>query len=190
MILNPTQIGLAILRRAGPPVGMVCGPITTGGLGSWQANMERFANYIRSASCGGSKIFNQLVFENGLWRIRKYHGRSDDRLLQEFYQPLFEFGTMKTLHFIPGWPTSYGTRWEHNQALELGLEIKYLALREVYYFMNSKVLLSVRFRRSSLVVDGHRANSETLFETPFLSSIRRDRFSGVDSGAPRKDSAL
>ena len=121
------DVGLRILTRAGPPVTMVCGPITTGGLGYWKANMERFARCIRTVSGNGFWVFNQLVFEDTLWRIRKYNGKSDDTLLQEFYLPLFQSGIMKSLHFISGWPTSYGTRWEHKQALKLGLEIKYLA---------------------------------------------------------------
>lgn len=120
------DVGLEILKRAGSPVVMVCGPITTGGLGDWRANMKRFAQYIKIVSDEGFTVFNQLVFEDGLWRVRKYNGKSDDILLREFYLPLFQSGIIEALHFIPGWLTSYGTRWEHNQALELGLEIRYL----------------------------------------------------------------
>ncbi len=47
-------------------------------------------------------------------------------LLTDFYQPLFETGLIKILYFLPDWQSSVGARWEHDQALKLGIEIVYL----------------------------------------------------------------
>ena len=126
------QIALAVLRkmdRAVTPVsiGQACGPITSGGLGSIEANLKRFEWRVKKLQSRGLHIFDQLPFEGHMFRIWDANGRNDDKtLLEDFYSPIFESGLIKTLHFIPGWPGSNGSMWEHRQAVRLGIKIDYL----------------------------------------------------------------
>jgi hypothetical protein len=121
------KIAFATIKRARGPVIMVCGPITTGGLGSIKKNVTAFKNAIRRVSSSGKNVFSQMPFEPHMWRIMKtpyYKGRL--HLLKTFYLPIFESGMLVELHFMRRSKTSYGARWEHAQALRLGIRIIYL----------------------------------------------------------------
>lgn len=107
-------------------LGMVCGPISTGGLGTIEANLGRFALAIDGLQARGYHVFSQMPYETALHRIRDAavgHGTYDMNLLEEFYLPLFESGYVRRKFFIPGWQTSKGTTWERNHAIRLGIEI-------------------------------------------------------------------
>ena len=124
------QIALVILSRLGSGVGMVCGPISTGGTGSKEKNIEIFAKHIEMLRIQGCKIFSQLPFEKVMWRIMKTpYYNNGYQLLDKFYLPIFESGLVETLYFIPGWKGSLGTTWEHEQAKRLGLQIIYLDIK-------------------------------------------------------------
>lgn len=126
------QIALKVLRKMREairplPVGQVCGPITTGGLGSIEANLKNFGQWVRKLQSDGLAIFDQIPFEEHMFRIWEANDRNDDStLLEDFYQPIFKSGLITTLYFIPGWAGSNGATWEHRQAVQLGMEIKYL----------------------------------------------------------------
>lgn len=120
------QIASAVVNRIGPPVRFVCGPISAnGGTKSRERNMQIFTSYIELLENRGLKIFNQLPFEESLWRILAT-GESEDHLLETLYLPLFKSGAFNCFYFIPNWESSFGARWEHQQALILGIEIVYL----------------------------------------------------------------
>ncbi len=95
-----SQIALRVLvwwcaEFPGKKVGMVCGPISTGGLGSIPANLERFHLAITTLTEAGYPIFTQMPYEEALHRIRDQSvgpGVYDNQLLEEFYLPLFESG--------------------------------------------------------------------------------------------------
>ncbi|MDP3963913.1 MAG: hypothetical protein Q8Q39_05460 [bacterium] len=117
---------LARMRdNLGHDIEMVCGPITTGGQGSPEENLIVLGRHIKRRQQAGKIVFVQLLFEEALWRIRKNPLNSEDRLLNEFYLPLFEKGLIRRLVFVPNWETSNGARWEHRQAERLGLQIEY-----------------------------------------------------------------
>ncbi len=83
--------------------------------------------YIDKLMEKGLNIFDQMPFEYPMFRISERNSnRYDYRLLDEFYLPIFERGRIKTFHFIPRWETSYGTRWEHEQAVRLNIRRSYL----------------------------------------------------------------
>ncbi|MFY9461760.1 MAG: DUF4406 domain-containing protein [Candidatus Sungiibacteriota bacterium] len=115
-----------ILRRMPQPVGMVCGPITTGGV-TVEENLAALAKGIDERIRGGKNIFIQLFFEAAMHRIKNTpYYRDGNHLLETFYQPLFKAGLIKTLYFLPNWRSSDGATWEHEQALRLNMEIAYL----------------------------------------------------------------
>ncbi len=124
------KVGCRILERMPQPVGQVCGPITSGGVGSVAGNILIFQKTIEDLQKLGLIIFNQLAFEKPLWKIMKEFPRQwgkpnkkDLQLLEEFYGTLFHSGYMKTLYFIPGWEYSFGACWEYGKANELDIEI-------------------------------------------------------------------
>ncbi len=103
------------------PICQVCGPISTGGLGSSEQNL-RVLNYaIRFLQEHGMTVFDQQPYEDTIRRLQA----DDPAYLERFYLPIFKSGHITKFHFIPGWNTSVGTRWEHDQAVVLGIERGY-----------------------------------------------------------------
>lgn len=116
------DIALSVLARMPPGVCMVCGPISTGGLGSPKKNLEKFARAIDVLARRGENVFTQMPFEDPMRRIRE---ENEGVLLETFYRPVFASVHVVRLCFLPDWMTSFGARWEHDRALELGLEREY-----------------------------------------------------------------
>lgn len=120
----------SVLREMPPPVGQVCGPISTGGAGSVEENLKRFERAILDLQESGIEIFDQVPFEIPMQRIKKSREGSyldyDDSLLHDFYLPIFESGLVHTLYFLSDWESSTGARWEHEQAQRLGLVVEYI----------------------------------------------------------------
>ncbi len=113
-------------NTCGVPLAMVCGPISTGGLGDIDANLARFEFVVTSLFAAGYPIFSQIPYEKTLHRIRaeRVKGKEYDMsLLTEFYLPLFESGMVGIKYFIPGWESSRGARWERDQATRLGIAV-------------------------------------------------------------------
>ena len=125
-------VGIQILTRmkhdvGDTPVGMVCGPISTGGLGSQEKNLQALTYWIAKLVSSGHPIFSQLPFESALWRISNVSDcLGEFALLEGFYLKLFQSGLIGILYFLQNWQTSVGATWEHDQALALGIERKYL----------------------------------------------------------------
>ncbi|MBI2064520.1 MAG: DUF4406 domain-containing protein [Candidatus Yanofskybacteria bacterium] len=110
------------------PLAMVCGPISTGGKGSRQANLEIFSRAIDRLLADGLFVFSQMPFENDMERIYNSSPELQGlRLLEEFYLPIFEMRFINLMCFLPGWEKSVGASWEHEQAERLGIPIIYLA---------------------------------------------------------------
>ncbi len=106
-------------------LGMVCGPISTGGLRSITANLERFALAISTLQSSGWHIFSQMPYETAPHHVRDSTvgpGVYDMKLLEEFYLPLFESGFVKRKFFIPGWQSSTGAQWERAHAVRLSID--------------------------------------------------------------------
>lgn len=120
-------VARGILERMPKPIGQVCGPISTGGTGSREKNLERMIKTIEALTLQGFIIFNQMPFQDSMARIISFYKEDGPmRLLEEFYLPLFESGLVATLYFLPDWKTSRGASWEHAQALRLDIRIIYL----------------------------------------------------------------
>ncbi|MBI5732745.1 DUF4406 domain-containing protein [Candidatus Jorgensenbacteria bacterium] len=120
-------VAMRIIKRMPQPVAMVSGPLSTGGLGSFKENLIVFEEAVQKLSGQGLYVFNQLPFEEHMWRIAQAPAyRGADELLEEFYLPIFESGLVKSIYFIKGWETSYGASWEHRHAERLNIECIYL----------------------------------------------------------------
>ena len=117
-------IALRVLERMPPRVLMVCGPISTGGLGSIEKNLERFHVAIRILIMRGENIFSQMPFEHPIQQIRKIPGyeQGHEHLLNSFYLPIFKSGRITRMCFLPDWHSSKGARWEFRQANLLGID--------------------------------------------------------------------
>lgn len=120
-------IAFEVVERIGFSVSMVCGPITSGGLGCVEKNLVRFERAIAILARYEREIFTQLPFEEPMARIRNdgVNFKGDLHLLESFYYPLFTSGRIQTLCFLPHWESSNGTRWEHVQAERLGIRRRY-----------------------------------------------------------------
>jgi hypothetical protein len=127
------EIALCELRTLGANAEIVCGPISTGGLGDALKNFKVFEATIRTLQGEGRVIFNQMPFEHGLGRLRQRweakHGATGYCLpiLEEFYAPLFASRLITIGHFIHGWESSFGARWEHEELQKHGAQISYLS---------------------------------------------------------------
>lgn len=118
------EIALKTLEAMPQPIGMVSGPISTGGLGSKEENIEVFQKVINWLQDAGISIFDQMPFEKHMWRIiQTPYYKKENQLLEKFYLPIFESGFVKMMYFIPGWQSSVGAKWEHERVIRLGIEI-------------------------------------------------------------------
>ena len=122
------KVAINILERMPEgKTGMVCGPITTGGWGDKDVNLCMFNAAIITLIKNRYSIFNQMPFENKLKELQDKSGLDyDERILTEFYGPIFESGLINYQYFMHNWRTSKGATWEHEQAKERGIEIVYL----------------------------------------------------------------
>ncbi|MEI6118971.1 MAG: AIR synthase related protein [bacterium] len=122
-------IALRVLDRMPQPIVQICGPLTTGGLGSMEANMAEFEKAIFFFSQQGECVFDQIPFEEPMQRFKKdVIDGYDERILFDFYQPIFKSGKIKTMKFLPGWEKSTGANWENTQAKQWNIQTVYLPI--------------------------------------------------------------
>jgi len=121
------ETALDILKNMPQPISIVCGPISTGGLGSIEKNLENYEKVINKLCDEGKNIFNQVPFEKA---IEKIHGKlegtaweKNQSLLDRFYLKIYKSGIIKKMYFIHGWESSHGAKWERELAGKLGIEI-------------------------------------------------------------------
>lgn len=120
-------VALRILSRMPEVLAQVCGPISTGGKGSVDANLEEFNNKIKELQNKGLNIFDQMPFETPMYKMMVNYSKNEYMysILNDFYLPLFETGRIKELYFLPDWKSSKGANWEHEQAKRLNIKINY-----------------------------------------------------------------
>ena len=112
-----------------------CGPITNGGLGSFEENIQELTKAIAFLIIKRDPVFNQLPFGKDMMRILNEElcipaSERKERnaiILEKFYDPLLKSGHIKELKFLHLWHTSEGTLYEHKKAKEYGIHINYLA---------------------------------------------------------------
>lgn len=127
-------VALGELKKFKDGAELVCGPITTGGQGSVEANLAVFNKVIDHFVRVDRPIFSQMPYEGKIFLLRRewinkdpnraneyYHG-----ILERFYLPLIESGLIRTAWFIEGWESSVGAKWEHKQLRMVGAHLRYL----------------------------------------------------------------
>jgi len=117
-----------VISRLPEPRVQVCGPISTGGKGSIDANLETFNEKIKELQKNGLNVFDQMPFEEQIGKLVhsiEEKGEYAETILLDFYLPIFEGNYINELHFLPDWSSSYGANWEHEQAKRLGIKIIY-----------------------------------------------------------------
>lgn len=120
-------IALRIIdRMPAENLTQICGPITTGGKGSKEANIKEFDKAIFHYIAKGDNIFDQMPFQDTMERLSKGVEGYDERILEHFYLPLFRSGKIKKYKFLPDWKSSHGATWEYKQIKKLKYEITYL----------------------------------------------------------------
>ena len=122
-------IASIIVNRVPTPRVQVCGPISTGGKGSIENNLEVFNDRIKELQKEGLNVFDQMPFEGPMHKMVLDYTKKDeylDDILTDFYLQRFESGNISELYFLPDWKSSYGAKWEHEQAERLKLKITYL----------------------------------------------------------------
>jgi hypothetical protein len=127
-ILDLYAIAIRVINKMPRPIVQVCGPIANGGLGSVEANLNVFNETIKDLQKKGVNVFDQMPFEEPMQVFKtKFPKEIIFRsIMEDFYLPIFKSGLISTFYFIPNWETSLGSKWEHEKAQELGIEIKYL----------------------------------------------------------------
>ena len=121
------QFGLELLKTLPRPIIQVCGPLSTGGRGSFELNLLAFDETIDMLIAAGHTVFDQRPFEIPILALKSTTVDYDHRILDEFYLPLFQSGMIDEMHFLPDWQSSKGATWEHGIAEQYGIKIVYLA---------------------------------------------------------------
>lgn len=134
------RLGASIVTRHPGLLHMVSGPITSGlTMGrehSREDNLKVFGAVIeRLADIEGLDMFSQMPFEDilgvldGRWKASNPAADYCRPLLDGFYRPVFETGLIDTMHFMHGYETSKGARWEFEVCAELGIKTRLLPKR-------------------------------------------------------------
>lgn len=120
-------VALEIQQDMPKPLAQVCGPVSTGGKGSIEKNLQILENAMYKLILQGINIFDQASFEEPMQKIRQESdetlNESNLELLEKFYKPLFESGLITIFYFLSDWQSSYGATWERKQTERLGIEI-------------------------------------------------------------------
>ncbi|MCC7004521.1 DUF4406 domain-containing protein [Candidatus Nomurabacteria bacterium] len=115
------------MRLSGREIVQICGPISTGGLGSIEKNIERFERAIEKAIEKGLHVFNQAPFEDAMKRLSVKYPKVDGycvAILEVFYRKIFESGHVSRTLFLPGWESSKGATWERKLVSGLGIAVE------------------------------------------------------------------
>ncbi len=121
-------------KDPGTPIWQVCGPISTGGLGSVELNLLRLERAVHCVRSQGFRVFNQLPTESALgrllleWKKRNPPDAYPTELLDDCYGRLFRTGKIYGLQFVDDWKSSRGSIWEYKLAIELNMEVEYLPI--------------------------------------------------------------
>jgi hypothetical protein len=109
---------------------IVCGPISTGGQGSPEANVRVLEKTIAACVTTMHPIFDQSPYEQQLAHFHNQWVAEDpeeragsycEGILSHFYLPLLQSKAIVRTWFIPGWESSYGASWERRMSIEFGI---------------------------------------------------------------------
>lgn len=121
-------VARTVLARMPDNLAQVCGPITSGGVGSIEGNLLFLNEKVAQLQAEGVAIFDQMPYEETIHRVRNDPAlmQTYEHVLSDFYEQLFLSGKITALYFVSGWESSRGACWEHEKAKEYGFDIVYL----------------------------------------------------------------
>jgi hypothetical protein len=114
-------------------VNVVSGPISTGGMGTTAANIAVFKNIVEILTEDmGLNILSWVPFEIKIHDLHTEWSKTNGKgycmpILEDFYHAAFCSNKITKVHFIHGWESSFGARWEHELCDKLGIEKVYLS---------------------------------------------------------------
>lgn len=123
------ETAMTVLNRYPGKLGMVSGPISTGGFGSPEKNMAVFRSVVEYLSTDKHlNIFSQVPFEIPMHRLHSEWTLSGNTgycmpILNDFYDVIFGSGKISDLYLIDGWQSSFGARHEVEFCKETDIEI-------------------------------------------------------------------
>jgi hypothetical protein len=125
------KLALAELAEMGGDTALVCGPISTGGLGNIEDNLGVFNATIASLRRTDPAVFDTLPFEAGIvdqriaWESDTANtGKPfSTALMAQFYGPIFRFPGLTHAYFIPGWEASFGATMQRGMLIALNRRI-------------------------------------------------------------------
>ena len=128
------DLALQIINRIPEGVSAISGPISTGGVGNTAENLTVFSNVTEILIEENEiNVLSWIPFETKMhefyleWKKTSKDGEYCMPILEDFYQPIFSSGKVNDVHFIHGWESSFGSRWEHNLCEKLGIKKIYLS---------------------------------------------------------------
>lgn len=124
-----TTVALRVIRRMPGEVVEICGPISTGGCGSMEGNLERFRQAIEILPQRHPEfsVFNQLPFQTALIRLTertRTAGQYCHEILYQFYRPIFQSGLITRGFFLSDWESSIGATWEREEMERENIHIR------------------------------------------------------------------
>lgn len=128
-------VALDVIKRTPKSIYQVCGPISTGGRGSVELNLEEFDEAVEYFS-KQANVFDQMPFEDPIQELKETDKRD---LLEIFYRPIIGSGHIDTLLFLPDWRSSQGANKEWEMGEEYGL--KRVELPEIWREVPLKKLI-------------------------------------------------
>jgi hypothetical protein len=115
------------MSLSGKPIVEICGPISTGGLGSVEKNLARIKKAIEIANKNNLQVFDNTPFEDAMNRLSAKYPKVNGypvAILEIFYRKIFESGLISKVFFLSDWQSSKGATWERNIAPTLNIEVK------------------------------------------------------------------
>jgi hypothetical protein len=127
-----TAVAVSVLydmkKKENREIVQICGPISTGGLKSKQANIHRFKRAIEVSQEKGLFTFDQFHLFEAIDRIcqtgyKEVTGYYTD-ILEILYSGIFRSGYISKALFLPGWQDSVGATWERRALKYLGIPVE------------------------------------------------------------------
>lgn len=128
------KIYLNVMNHMPKNIHAVSGPMTTGGVGVREDNIKIFKSITEILSEDMKlNIISWIPFEFNIRKLLDKWIETNGKnayctpILEEFYRTVYASGKVTKVHFIHGWESSTGARWEHDLCEKLGIERCYLS---------------------------------------------------------------